>query len=519
MEVPLNGQFAFALWDRNRNKAFLARDRLGIKPLYYAQLDSGEVLFGSELKALLVHPRLSRRIELEAVKEFFAYGYVPEPRSIFRQVRKLAPGFTLIIDGSGMREPRRYWDVSFESKVLGPAEALTEELIGRFRNAVSKRLMSEVPLGAFLSGGVDSSGVVAMMAGDSDEPVNSCSIAFGKSSFDESRHAAQMADRYETNHQVETVNTDDFDLLDRLASLYDEPYADSSAMPTYRVCELARKRVTVALSGDGGDENFAGYRRYRWHTYEERTRSFLPAVLRRPLFGVLGELYPKADWAPKIFRAKSTFQALARDSVEGYFHSVSILGDDLRRLLFSERFKKELDGYNAIEVLQRHAERATDSALSHVQYLDLKTYLPGDILTKVDRASMAHSLKVRVPILDHEFVEWVATLPPSVKLRGREGKYLFKRALKPYVPGGILYRPKMGFAVPLARWLRGSARALVSRPPSGACPTNDREPSATRYGDFRRGLSTAHRVGARIGGSGLQRADLVATHVRGILSK
>ena len=458
-----NGMFAFALWDKNRKKAFLARDRLGIKPLFYAKLVSGEVLFGSELKALLVHPRLSRELDPQAVEEFFAYGYVPEPRTIFRQVRKLSPGHTLTFDRSERLEPRRYWDVAFDASAHGSDEALAEELVGRFGDAVSKRLMSEVPLGAFLSGGVDSSGVVAMMAGASDGPVNTCSIAFGESSFDESRYAAQVAERYQTNHQVEVVAADDFDLLDRLASIYDEPYADSSAMPTYRVCELARKRVTVALSGDGGDENFAGYRRYRWHTYEEKMRSFLPAALRRPLFGVLGSVYPKADWAPKVFRAKSTFQALARDSVEGYFHSVSILGDDLRGRLFSGVFQKQLDGYNAIDVLHRHAENAPDEPLSRVQYLDLKTYLVGDILTKVDRASMAHSLEVRVPILDHELVEWAASLPPDKKLRGREGKYLFKRALEPHVPREVLYRPKMGFAVPLSSWFRGPLRDRVQR--------------------------------------------------------
>jgi asparagine synthase (glutamine-hydrolysing) len=321
--------------------------------------------------------------------------------------------------------------------------------------------MAEVPLGAFLSGGVDSSAVVAMMAGESEEPVNTCSIAFGEKSYDESDFAARVAERYRTNHHVEAVAADDFELLDRLASLYDEPFADSSAMPTYRVSELARKRVTVALSGDGGDENYAGYRRYRWHAYEERMRGLVPSFVRQPLFGLLGRVYPKADWAPKVLRAKSTFEALARDSIEGYFHSVSILGDSLRRALFRDGFRKSLGGYGAIEVLRRHAANAPDHPLSRVQYLDLKTYLVGDILTKVDRASMAHSLEVRVPILDHELVEWAATLPPSMKLRGREGKFILKRSLESYLPRDVLYRPKMGFAVPLASWFRGPLRERV----------------------------------------------------------
>jgi asparagine synthase (glutamine-hydrolysing) len=261
---------------------------------------------------------------------------------------------------------------------------------------------------------------------------------------------------------VEQVDADAFDLLDRLGELYDEPFADSSALPTYRVCELARRKVVVALSGDGGDENFAGYRRYRFHVAEERLRGRLPLDLRRPLFGALARIYPKADWAPRVFRAKATFQALARDAVEGYFQGVSILRDELRTPLFSPRFRRELQGYNAVEVLRRHAAGApTNHPLSLVQYLDMKTYLPGDILTKVDRASMAHALEVRVPILDHKLVEWISGLPPELKLRGSEGKYLFKKSMEPHLPNEVLYRQKRGFAVPVAEWFRGPLRDRV----------------------------------------------------------
>jgi len=457
------GMFAFAIWDRNRQTLFLARDRLGIKPLFYAYLPGGQVVFASELKSLYLHPDLSREMDSRAVEEYFGYGYVPEPRTILKHAFKLPPGHHLSLGrGRPSSEPVEYWDLPFKQGPGGNETDLQEELIERLREAVRIRLISEVPLGAFLSGGVDSSAVVAMMAGLSKDPVNTCSISFGDAKFNESDFAQRVAERYETAHRVEQVDTDDFDLIGKLADLYDEPYADSSAMPTYRVCELARRQVTVALSGDGGDENLAGYRRYRWHTYEERARSMLPLSLRRPVFGLLGRAYPKLDWAPKVLRGKSTFQALARDNVEGYFHSVSVLHDEMREKLFSDAFKRELQGYRAVEVMRRHAQRApTDHPLSLVQYLDMKTYLVGDILTKVDRASMAHALEVRVPILDHELVEWMSSLPPDLKLRGREGKYLFKKALEPHLPEDILYRPKMGFSVPLASWFRGPLRERV----------------------------------------------------------
>lgn len=453
------GMFAFALWDRNKETLFLARDRMGKKPLYYALLADGHLIFGSELKALLQHPDLPREVDPLAVEDYFAYGYVPDPRTILRHALKLPPAHTLTVRrGGSLPEAREYWDLHFNSLAPMSEEQAAEELIARLREAVRCRLIAEVPLGAFLSGGVDSSAIVAMMAGILEEPVNTCSISFGDQSFNESKYAERVATRYRTRHRVQQVEPDDFGLIDELARLYDEPFADSSAMPTYRVCELARRQVTVALSGDGGDESFAGYRRYRWHSYEEGVRKLLPRSLRRPLFGFLGRAYPKLDWAPQFLRAKSTFQALARDTVEGYFHGVSVIPDPLREKLFSSPFRHELQGYQAIDVLRRHASRAPEHPLSCVQYLDFKTYLPGDILTKVDRASMAHALEVRVPILDHQFVEWVSGLPPRLKLNGGEGKYLFKQALQPYLPRDILDRPKMGFSVPLASWFRGPLR-------------------------------------------------------------
>ena len=457
------GMFAFALWDRNRQTFFMARDRLGVKPMYYAMLDDGKLLFGSELKSILAHGGLRRDIDPLAVEEYFALGYVAEPRTIFKQAMKLEPAHTLSIRrGLPMPQPVEYWDVRFTLDAKINDQDACEQLTAKLRESIRLRMIAEVPLGAFLSGGVDSSAVVALMAGQSRGPVNTCSIAFEDPAFNEAAFAQTVADRYHTNHRVETVQSDDFDLIDTLARLYDEPYADSSAIPTYRVCQLARKHVTVALSGDGGDETFGGYRRYNLHLMEERMRSALPLGVRRPLFGALGTLYPKADWAPRMFRAKTTFQALARNSVEAYFHSMSLIRDADRSRLYSSAFKAELGGYNAREVFSRHAAKAnTEDPLALIQYIDTHTYLVGDINTKVDRASMAHSLEVREPLMDHEIVEWLATLPSSLKIRGGESKFLLKKAMEPNLPNDIMYRPKMGFAVPLARWFKGPLRARV----------------------------------------------------------
>jgi asparagine synthase (glutamine-hydrolysing) len=455
------GMFAFALWDRNRRCLFLARDRLGVKPLFYALLADGTLLFGSELKALTVHPDFLRRIDPRAVEQYFALGYVADPLCIYAGAHKLPPGHSLLVqEGRALPEPKEYWDVRFTlDNRLGDEDAAAE-LRARIRESVELRLESEVPLGAFLSGGVDSSAVVATMAELSSSPVRTCAISFDDPAFDEARYAQIVAERYGTDHHVERVEAEDFDLLDTLAHLYDEPYADSSAIPTYRVCQLARRHVTVALSGDGGDESLGGYRRYRLHLAEERVRALLPGGVRRMLFGPLGRVYPKADWAPRPFRARTTFQALARDSAGAYLHSVSILRADERQRLYSARLKGELAGYSTDALFAHHAERSgTDDPLALAQYLDYKTWLVGDINTKVDRASMAHSLEVREPLMDHPLIEWLATLPSNLKLRGGEGKWVFKKAFEPALPREILYRPKMGFSIPLARWLRGPLAA------------------------------------------------------------
>jgi asparagine synthase (glutamine-hydrolysing) len=455
------GMFAFAVWDATKETLFLARDRLGKKPLYYAELSTGRIVFGSELKALLVDPDISRDIDPYAVDDFFAYGYIPDPRTIYRSVAKLPPGQVLLARRGSRPRLSRYWDLAFVPRQQSEAEAC-EGLIEHLNDAVAVRLVSDVPLGAFLSGGVDSSAVVASMSRSSSTPVSCFSVEFGVRGFDETDYAREVAERFHANHVVDKVDTADLLTLDGLISTYDEPFGDSSALPTSRVCAAARRHVRVALSGDGGDEQFAGYRRYKWHVAEERVRGALPTALRQRLFASLAFLYPDLGWAPRPLRAKHTFEELAQSPADAFFHSIAVTSDAMRHRLFSNGFKRELDGYEAKSLIERQMATAnTDDPLAQALYTDFKTWLPGDILTKVDRASMTNSLEVRAPFLDHQFVEWAATLPAGLKLRGKTSKYILKRALEPLLPRKILYRRKQGFSMPLAKWLRGPLQSRL----------------------------------------------------------
>ncbi|MCP5213287.1 MAG: amidotransferase 1, exosortase A system-associated [Hahellaceae bacterium] len=460
----LRGMFGIAIWDVKQQHLFIARDRLGVKPLFYTITEEDQLLFGSELKVLYEYEGLKKEIEPQCVEDYFAYGYIPEPRTIFKNIFKLEPGHTLSIK-AGQKTPviKKYWDVPFAiNENMNYAQA-SQGLLAELTKAVDIRMVADVPLGAFLSGGVDSSAVVALMSESQKDPVNTCSIAFSDKKFNESEYAREIAQKYKTNHFEETVDTNDFSLIKDLAKLYDEPYADSSAIPTYRVCELARKKVTVALSGDGADETMSGYRRHVMHINEEKVRSLLPYKFRKVFFGFLGKAYPKLDWMPRVFRAKTTFQALGRSSLEAYFHTISILKTEQRSAIFSDKFKQQLNGYNAIEVFNRHAAQCpSKDPLALIEYLDIKTYLVGDILTKVDRASMAHSLEVRGPFLDHKFIEFISSVPSRFKIKGLVGKYILKNTMESKLPEDILYRQKMGFAVPLASWFRGPLKEYVN---------------------------------------------------------
>ena len=464
----LDGMFAFALYDLDKRQLFLARDRFGVKPLFLANLPDGTLAFGSELKALLCEPSLSRELDPKALDAYLTWGFVPDTHSILRGVRKLPAGhFVLCEAGKPLPNPRRWWDISFAERASASEGALREELVDLMRKAVQSRMVADVPLGAFLSGGVDSSSVVALMSEKASEQVKTCSIGFDVEALDETGYAERVARQYGTDHRARTVSPDDFDALDTLAAMFDEPFADASALPTWRVCQLAREHVTVALSGDGADEAFAGYRRQVFHHHEERVRSRIPSALRAPVFGTLGRLWPKAQWAPRRFRAKSTLLALAETGEEGYARALSITTPDERTALYSDSFVCGLEGYRAEDELVALMRAApARSGLDRAQYADLTFWLPGDILTKVDRTSMATSLEAREPLLDHRLAEFAARLPDRLRVEGATGKAALKRAMEPYLPRDILYRPKQGFVTPIADWLRGpladEARAVAS---------------------------------------------------------
>lgn len=450
--AELRGMFGIALWDGRRKRLLLARDRIGKKPLFYSW-DGRRLVFGSEIKAIRAAGGFSNEIDTEALSDYLSYQYVPAPKTIYRQVRKLRPAHYLVVEGTTIREVP-YWDLSFEEPREMPEAEWCERFLEEFRVAVKSRLISDVPLGAFLSGGVDSSSVVALM-NEYQRPVTTCSIAFTEEKYNEAADARQFASGIGARHFEDTVEPHAIDLVPKLAWHYDEPFADSSAIPTYYVSQVARQHVTVALSGDGGDENFAGYRRYRMTMWEDRLRSHFPEPVRRTVFGSLGRLYPKLGWAPRVFRAKSTFQSLARSPIDGYFHGVSCCPPEMKRQLLSGDILRRLNGYDSAEVLREHYARAhTSDPLSRIQYVDIKTYLVDDILVKVDRASMANSLEVRCPLLDHKLMELIARIPSGLKLHEGQGKYIFKKALERVLPAEILRRPKKGFAVPVAEWFR-----------------------------------------------------------------
>jgi asparagine synthase (glutamine-hydrolysing) len=450
----LRGMFAFALWDENRQRLFLARDRFGKKPLHYA-LHQGRLLFGSEIKALLAGEPALADIDPEGLLNFFYFGYIPDPLTAFRRVQKLPPGHLLEFVHGRIRV-RRYWDLpDYGIHEPKSEEECLEELEQRLAEAVKIRLISDVPLGALLSGGVDSSTVVALMARASSRRVKTFSIGFSSQDFNEADHARAVARRFDTDHHELVIEPDIEETVDHITRIMEEPFGDSSAVPTYHVCRMAREHVTVALAGDGGDELFAGYDRYWSQLHRRLLPSFPPAM---------GSWYRRHvhPYVPTAWPGRRFLFNVSLETRDRYLDEVSLLPVCVREpSLFTKDFvaqaKMQTSPYDRLRGYLEE-ERASDP-LSEMLYLDTKTYLPGDILTKVDRMSMAVSLEVRAPLLDHCFAEWAARLSPRWKIRFGESKYILKKlAEKLGVPRPVLYRRKQGFSLPLVHWFRKKPR-------------------------------------------------------------
>ncbi|MDT5271946.1 MAG: hypothetical protein QOH49_4132 [Acidobacteriota bacterium] len=457
----LRGMFAFAIWDERREELFLARDRVGKKPLLYAQA-GGDFVFGSEFRALLRHPGVGREVDREAIHHYLTFMCVPAPLTAYRDIRKLEPGHTLTLTREGQVRIERYWQPDFNRKIKITEEEAGERTLELLREAVRVRLMSEVPLGAFLSGGIDSSTVVALMSEASSKPVKTFSIGFEEQDFSELHHARRVAEHVGAEHHEFIVRPDALEVLPTLVEHYGEPYADSSAIPTYYVSRETRRHVTVALNGDGGDECFAGYERYAAMMLSERYRR-LPEVLRERVIRQAVELLPSSELKPgRVRRLKRFLRAASLPPVERYLNWVSIIGPAAKEELYTDEFRHETAGLEEGRWLAPWFALANGAGVVDASLLtDTMTYLPNDLLVKVDIASMAVSLEARSPFLDHHVIEFAASLPQGLKLRGLTTKYLLKRTLKRLLPSENLTRPKMGFGVPIGHWFRGRMQPFL----------------------------------------------------------
>ena len=457
----LRGMFAFALWDRRQRRLVLARDRLGIKPLYFYR-DAEKLLFGSELKAILVHPGVPRQIDPAALEDYVAFGMIPGARSVFRNLEKLPPAHVLVAAGPDLaRLPQQYWRLRIEPDNRYTADEWQEQVRAKVHEAVRLHLIADVPVGAFLSGGLDSSIVVACSADQVRGPLQTFSIGFREEAFSELAYARIVAERYGTRHVEEIVTADAAELIDELAHFYDEPFADSSAIPTFLVSLLASRSVKVVLSGDGGDEAFGGYARYTHDLKEAALRRRLPGWIRRRALGPLGRIWPKADWLPRPLRAKTLLTNLSLDPAAAYANTLSLCRQPLRRRLLNADLRAQLNGHDPERIVREsHATAPPDDALGGMIAADVATVLPDDFLVKVDRASMAHGLEVRPPFLDHELLELMARVPSRWKVHNGESKWILKQAFGQELPYQLLDRPKHGFEIPVDAWLRGPLRQM-----------------------------------------------------------
>lgn len=450
----LRGIFAFAIYDKHKRQLFLARDHVGVKPLYYALVGS-EIIFGSEIKAILQHPALTREVNLEAISGFLTFGYVPDPDTAFLGIKKLAPGHTLTFKDGKIRSTK-YWDINHSENSTVRTEAdYVEELREHLTDAVRSQLMSDVPLGAFLSGGIDSSTVVALMAGEMNQPVKTFSIGFNEASFDELKFARVTAKHFGTDHHEFVVTPDVCQIIEEVVWHHDEPFADVSSVPTYMVSKLASEHVKVVLSGDGSDELFAGYNRYAQDRRKERFEK-IPKFVRQNILNPLSHALPRRAYGKNFVRN------ISLNPASRYVDSISFFHPELLHEILSRQTQQALQHHDpALAFTQIYAESPNADHTARMLYLDTKTYLPGDILAKVDRMSMAHSLESRVPFLDHQLIEFAANIPSNLKLKGLTTKHILKQAVKGLIPDHVIFRRKQGFSVPIREWFKRDLRAML----------------------------------------------------------
>lgn len=457
----LRGMFAFAIWDSERSILFMARDRIGKKPLFY-YYNGNVLIFASEIKSIFEDKIVQKNINYEALNDYFKYLYVPDPKTIYQNIYKLEPGHFLICSKDGIKN-HEYWDIKFDNVKTQSLHDTSNELLSVLEKSVNLRMISDVPLGAFLSGGIDSSAIVALMSKQQDTPVKTCSIGFDSTKYDEVEFARIIAKKFGTEHHEFTVKENAEQVLKKLTYFFDEPFADSSSVPTYFVSKLAKQKVTVALSGDGGDENFAGYEKYYLDDIENRIRSKIPRTARTLFLPFLSRLI--APFNNDLFKKGSTLlKTLSYESDYGFFLTNTDFDDSILKKVLNEDTIRKIGDYDPFSVTSYYYNKAdTDNHLSKILYTDLKTYLPGDILVKVDRMSMANSLEVRAPILDHKVIEFAASITPEYKYNRGNKKYILKEAFNGILPNEVIYRKKTGFSVPLAEWLRGELKNMASQ--------------------------------------------------------
>lgn len=449
----LRGMFAVAIWDERQQQLLLARDRLGIKPLFYGFGEDG-IVFGSEIKCVQLSEQVDTSIDITAIADLFALFYIPGPKTIYKNIRSLDPGTYLRVDRQGGRQ-LAYWDLKDNALDLSSEQEYSRRLHTILHDSVKSHLVSDVPVGAFLSGGADSSAVVSLMSSLVPQAVKTCTIGFNEEEYNELTRARIIADRFRTDHQEQTITPEPARILEKLVQHYDQPFADHSSIPTFYVSQLARKRVKVVLSGDGGDETFLGYSRYRRQLVLQRMRRSVPARFLAHFGSRTGDRF-SGNLAERLGRVLHQSSLGARD---GYLHGITVGDERLRSRILLADLKRELKGYDPLDQFRDIYDRAPGrDVLSKISYLDIKTYLVDDVLTKVDRASMANSLEVRVPLLDHKVVEFAWALPLDMKIREGKGKHLLRQTLNHAFPPEFINAPKKGFRIPVVPWLMGPLR-------------------------------------------------------------